>query len=140
MTSKIASGAMAPVFAVSKHPGMSRKKSSRSPTHARQPTLIRAWREHRGLSQEALAERMEAQGLPMSPGQISRIENGKSNYTQPSLEALARALDTDAAALLKVDPETAEAMWDAFADMTQAEREYAREMVAILRKAQSGAS
>lgn len=62
--------------------------------------FIRQWREHRGLSQEALADRLD-----MSSAQLSRIESGKQGYTQDFLEACADALRTDVPSLLMRNPE-----------------------------------
>jgi len=48
---------------------------------------IRAWREHRNLTQDALSE---ASGI--SKPYLSQIESGKRNGTTTKLSALARAL------------------------------------------------
>lgn len=53
----------------------------------RRKTYFREWREHRGLTQEQLASRLET-----SVASISRIESGNQPYTQDVLEALADAL------------------------------------------------
>lgn len=72
----------------------------------RRRTFFKEWRDHRGLSQEALADRLET-----SVASISRIEGGKQPYTQDFLEALADALNTDPASLLMRNPLDAEAIW-----------------------------
>ncbi len=69
-------------------------------------TFIRQWREHRGLTLEQLAERVE-----MTPSYLSMFERGQRGYTQNTLEALAEALQTDAASLLMRDPTDEEAVW-----------------------------
>ena len=51
-----------------------------------------------GMKQEELAEKAD-----MSPGNLSQLENGKINYTQDSLEAIAAALMCEPADLFK-DP------------------------------------
>lgn len=51
-------------------------------------THIKAWRKHRGLSQIQLSER-----LGITQGALSDLENGRFAYTQPTLEALADALN-----------------------------------------------
>ena len=66
---------------------------------ARRPVYIRQWRDHRKLSQEALADRLD-----MSAAQLSRIESAKQGYTQDFMEACAVALRTDVASLLMRDP------------------------------------
>lgn len=69
-------------------------------------TYIRQWREHRGLTLEQLADRVE-----MTPSYLSMFERGQRGYTQNTLEALAEALQTDAASLLMRDPGDEEAVW-----------------------------
>jgi transcriptional regulator with XRE-family HTH domain len=68
--------------------------------------FLREWREHRGLTQDQLAERME-----MSRPQISKIERGISQYSQGFLEAAAYALACDPADLLIRDPTSPGAIW-----------------------------
>lgn len=51
---------------------------------------LREWRRHRGLTQEQLAGRVD-----LTAASISRLENGKQNYIQETLEALASALNID---------------------------------------------
>ena len=50
-------------------------------------TYIAEWREHRGLTQEQLAERIN-----MSRSALSKIETSGAPYTQRTLEAIAREL------------------------------------------------
>lgn len=69
-------------------------------------TFIRQWREHRGLTLEQLADRVE-----MTPSYLSMFERGQRGYTQNTLEALAVALQTDTASLLMRDPTDEEAVW-----------------------------
>ena len=64
-----------------------------------QRTYIRAWRDHRGLSQEEIASRLE-----MSRTQFSRIETGVTPYNQAFLEALAEQLGCTAADLIMRNP------------------------------------
>jgi len=70
------------------------------------PTFIRQWREHRGLSQARLGER-----IGKSEATISQIENGRQGYSQENLEAIAEALQTDPASLLMRDPSDSEGIW-----------------------------
>jgi len=56
---------------------------------------VRAWREHRGLSQERLAE---AAGL--SKAYVSQIESGKRTGSARTLRAVARALTVTVDALI----------------------------------------
>lgn len=73
----------------------------------RQPTrrvwrqiYLEAWRNKRGLSVEALAEK-----AGVSPALISLIENGKSGGSPETLEKLAKALDCEVGELLDVKPD-----------------------------------
>lgn len=68
--------------------------------------FIAEWRDHRGLKQDQLAERLQT-----SKASISRIENGKQPYTQHFLEACAEALRTDPASLIMRNPLAPEAIW-----------------------------
>jgi len=68
--------------------------------------FIAEWREHRGLTQDMLAER-----LGTTKASISRIENGKQPYSQPFLEACAETLMTDPASLIMRNPLDKEAIW-----------------------------
>lgn len=74
-----------------------------------EPTYIRAWREHRGLSQDELVDRCSERVDTMSKSSLSRIENGQQPYSQPILEALAWALNCSEADLLERDPKAE--MW-----------------------------
>lgn len=60
---------------------------------------VREWRQHRGLTQEALAER-----IGKTHGAISQLERGLVDYTQGMLEALAYALRCEPGDLLSVNP------------------------------------
>jgi DNA-binding Xre family transcriptional regulator len=49
--------------------------------------FVRAWREHRGMTTEQLANRIE-----MSVATVSRLESGDKEWTSSQLDALAEAL------------------------------------------------
>jgi transcriptional regulator with XRE-family HTH domain len=74
------------------------------PTKTR--TFIREWREYRGLTVSPLAEKAS-----MSDSRLSMLERGEKSYTHGSLEVLATALKTDAAALVTLNPSGPEAVW-----------------------------
>lgn len=63
------------------------------------PHFIAAWREHRGWTQEQLAEEIE-----MTTASVSRVENYKQPYNQRMLEKIASALHVSTADLLIYDP------------------------------------
>lgn len=69
-------------------------------------TFLRQWREHRDLTLEQLADRIET-----TPSHLSMLERGMRGYTQNTLEAIAEALRTDAASLLMRDPSKDDAIW-----------------------------
>jgi transcriptional regulator with XRE-family HTH domain len=62
-------------------------------------TFIKAWREHRGLTLDAVAARIGIRGAT-----LSRIENGKIAYTQQTLEPLAAVLGCSVGDLLTRHP------------------------------------
>lgn len=71
----------------------------------RQPTFLRAWREHRGMNQERFVEALdELTGYTLSISQLSRIETGKQEWSQDFLEAAATILQCDIPDLLRIDP------------------------------------
>ncbi len=65
-------------------------------TEYRVADTIRGLRKRQGLSQRALAQRMQ---VPRT--YVSKIENGKAQPTLASLERIAAAMDTDVATLLR---------------------------------------
>lgn len=69
-----------------------------------QPTFIKEWRKEVGLSQDKLVERVREELEGFSKSTLSRLENAKQPYTQPMLEALARALNRSPADLIMRDP------------------------------------
>ncbi len=75
---------------------MARQKK---PTHHREKTYLKEWRKFRGLSQEAMAERVEIDRTT-----YNRIERGVLPYNQDTLERMAHAIGCDAADLLAVNP------------------------------------
>jgi transcriptional regulator with XRE-family HTH domain len=83
----------------------------------RRPIFLKQWRDFRGLTQDQLAERAE-----MSIGNISLLERGLQNYSQPGLERLADALGCEPAHLLIVDPTKSSSMWSIWEGASEAER------------------
>lgn len=80
-------------------------------------TFIRQWRQHRSLTLEQLADRMD-----MTSSHLSMLERGQRGYTQETLEALAHALQTDPASLLMRDPSDPEAIWSVWENARPGER------------------
>lgn len=69
-------------------------------------TFFKEWRKYRHLTLEQAAER-----AGMTAGNISAMERGAQNYTQPGLEALADAYNCEPGHLLTVDPTRDDAIW-----------------------------
>jgi transcriptional regulator with XRE-family HTH domain len=91
---------------------------------ARRKTFLCQWREHRGLTLERAIERFIELGIDeMSTAQLSRIENGKSPYTQDILEIAASAYNTDVASLLMRDPSDQNAIWSLWDKAKPGERQ-----------------
>lgn len=87
------------------------------PRNRFRPTFIKQWREFRNLNQEQLASRLE-----MTQSHLSMLENGKRGYTQETLEAIAEALQTDAASLLMRNPQDGDAIWSIWEHAKPGER------------------
>lgn len=99
-------------------------------------TFIRAWREHRGLTQDRLIERLEAAGVEMSKASLSRVETAQQAYTQPMLEAIADALGLEPQDLLMLDPKAPDvAAQDDFRSLPADQRHIIQEIVATYKKA-----
>lgn len=69
-----------------------------------------------------------------SGAMISRIESGKTPYTQDTLEALADALSTDVASLLMRDPTNPEAMWSIWDQAKEGQRKMIEEVARTIVK------
>ncbi len=89
------------------------------------PFYLKQWREHRGLSQQRLADRLNS-----SKGYISDLERGIRRYNQDMLEALADALNCDPADLLIRDPTDPTGIWSIWDQVPDAERP---RIVAVIR-------
>lgn len=81
-------------------------------------TFIRHWREHRLLTLEQLADRVGT-----THATLSRIERGLQPYSQPLLEAIADALQTDAPSLLMRNPGDPEGIWSVWDQAKPGERQ-----------------
>ncbi len=92
-------------------------------------TFIRKWREHRKLTLERLADRVE-----MTPSYLSMLERGLRGYTQETLEALANALSTDVASLLMRDPTDPEGIWSIWDNALPGERRQIIEIAKALKR------
>lgn len=104
------------------HPGMAKRQFRR--------TFIREWRQHRNLTLEALAGRVE-----MTASHLSMLERGQRGYSQETLERLAEALMTDPASLLIRNPRDEDAIWSIWDHASPGERRQITEVAKALRKA-----
>ena len=100
--------------------------------------FIRAWRKHRGLTLEQLAERVTTFGVETTHASLSRIERSLQPYNQPLLEAIADALRTDAASLLMRNPLDPDAIWTIWDQAKPAERDLIRDMATTILKRRAG--
>lgn len=71
----------------------------RKPKPKLRRTFLKEWREHRRLTQEQAAERLD-----MDRSNLSRVERGEIPYSQALLEAAAVAYDCEPWDLLNVNP------------------------------------
>lgn len=99
------------------HPVYMAKVTTRFRRRTFRPTFIRHWREHRGLTLEQLADR-----IGTTHASLSRIERGLQPYTQPMLEGLAEALQTDPASLIMRNPDDPEGIWSVWDQAKATER------------------
>jgi transcriptional regulator with XRE-family HTH domain len=90
--------------------------------------FIKEWRKHRGLTLEALAER-----IGVTHGAISQLERGITSYTQPMLEALAEAMYCEPADLIMRDPTDGEAPWSLWDGLKPAQKAQAIRVMKALK-------
>jgi transcriptional regulator with XRE-family HTH domain len=109
---------------------MGTRVKSRLKQPQRRRHFIKEWRKARGLTQEQLADRI---GVAVST--ISQLETGKQGYSQPTLEAIAEALDCEPADLLMRDPGRQDAMWSIWEGLDIPAREQITEIAKTFKKA-----
>jgi transcriptional regulator with XRE-family HTH domain len=102
--------------------------SIRKPERQRTRTFIKAWREHRRLSQDQVAGRIE-----MSRENYGRIENGKIPYNQDVLEMAAIALNCSVSDLLEQDPRVESSIDELRALMSRATESDQRRVIAVVK-------
>jgi transcriptional regulator with XRE-family HTH domain len=96
-------------------------------------TFIRQWREHRHMTLEQMAGRLD-----MTASHLSMLERGQRGYTQETLEAIAEALQTDVASLLMRDPSSAEAMWSLWDQALPGQRRVIEDLAKTIIKTKTG--
>lgn len=92
-------------------------------------TFIREWRQYRNLTLEQLAGRLD-----MSASHFSMLERGQRGYTQETLEAIADALQTDAASLIMRNPQDNDAIWSIWDHAKHGERQMITEIARTIVK------
>lgn len=113
--------------------GMGTRVKSRLKNPQRRRHFIKEWRKFRGLTQEQLAERI---GVAVSS--ISQLETMKQGYSQPTLEAIADALDCEPADLLMRNPTQPEAIWSIWETLDQPAKNQAIQILETFRKTGTG--
>jgi transcriptional regulator with XRE-family HTH domain len=94
--------------------------------------FIKAWRIHRGLTQERLGDR-----VGVTHGALSQLERGLVNYTQPMLEALADALQCEPGDLITRDPNSE--IWSIWDQVRKLPPDEQKRIVAIIQALQKAA-
>ena len=89
--------------------------------------FLQQWREHRGLSQEAAAQR-----LSISRTQLSKIENMRSPYSQGLLEAAAEAYGCGPADLIIRNPAIPDAAWSVYEALRKAPESQQQQIRAVI--------
>jgi transcriptional regulator with XRE-family HTH domain len=97
------------------------------PKTKRRPTFIRAWRKHRHLTLENLAER-----VGITHASLSRIERGEQPYNEDLLALLADALMCEPADLLVRDPTDPEGIWSLWDRAEPGQRRQALELLRVI--------
>lgn len=97
---------MEPIFLSGENLNMGTRVRTNLKEDERPRHFIREWRKSKGLTQEALASRLD-----VAVSTISQLETGKQGYSQPMLEALAVALGTEPASLLMRNPLEVDSPW-----------------------------
>lgn len=94
------------------------------------PTYLRAWRKHRGLTQDQLGEKIGVSG-----SSISQLETGKQGFTDKTLADLSKVLDCSPLALLAHDPSRTDSFWPLFELAEQLRGDDRRRAIKMMRAA-----
>jgi transcriptional regulator with XRE-family HTH domain len=100
----------------------------RKPKPKLRRTFLKEWREHRRLTQEQAAERLD-----MDRSNLSRVERGEIPYSQALLEAASIAYDCEPWDLLNVNPLKEGEVVDLTRIMKQATPEQRAEIIGYAR-------
>lgn len=121
------------------------------PVHMAARHFLRAWREHRGMSLEEVAERVAILGegrretgdtlnapKTMTHASLSRIERGLQPFGQVLLEILAEIYQTDIASLLNRNPTDPEGLWSIYDQLKPTQRAQLVEIAKALNRTGTG--
>lgn len=97
------------------------------PKRTRSRHFIKEWRDHRGLTQEQMASRVQ-----ISRENYGRIEAGKVPYNQDFLELAAYALGVDPADLLIRNPLDKSAPWSIYDTLKKADPDTRTRIIAVM--------
>lgn len=89
--------------------------------------FFKQWRKHRGLTQEALGERV---GLTASS--ISQLETGKQGFTDSTLEHIAEALNCSPGDLLMRNPLKEDSVWSIQDQLKKATPEQKQQIIYLV--------
>lgn len=102
-------------------------------THIKRRHFLKEWRKYKGLTQDALAER-----IGTTKTRVSMKESGKEPYDQPYLEAAADALGTDPASLIMRDPTDSAGLWSIWEQAKPGQRKMIEEVAKTMLKTGTG--
>lgn len=97
--------------------------------HRWEPSYLRQWRQHAGRSLESVAEKMG-----ITHGQLSRIERGKSPYSQNILEIAAIEYKCTVQDLLTRKPDEADNVFSMWGKLDDGQRRQAQRLFEALVK------
>lgn len=95
--------------------------------------FFREWRKYRSLTQEQLGGRVD-----MTASSISQLETGKQGFTDRTLAAIAKALDTDPGSLLMRDPLKEDAIWSLLDGLKPTERDEVVRFISYVKTKRTG--
>lgn len=91
--------------------------------------FLKAWRKHRGYTQERLADMVS-----LSTPYISQLERGSRQYTQELLELFAEALRCSPADLIIRDPTDPDGLWTIYDALSAPERRQVVEIAKTIKR------
>ena len=112
---------------------MARKRAPIPKVRLFGPHFLRQWREHRGMTLEAVGE-----AVGISHAQLGRIERRLQKYNQELLERLAELYRTEPASLIMRDPTQEDAIWSLWDQAKEGQRQENERYAEFIVKSRSG--